>query len=230
MTWQPKSAPALSGDILYFNGWAPGGDPGQQFELPAFDEAVKKADANGDGQFTQSELPAPWQPTGTWRAIDFDQNGFLTEREWRFFRARRSARNGLVAIKLGGKGDVTGTHVLWRYEKALPDVPSPLLYRDVLYLVRTGGIATTLHPGTGEPIKQGRLTGALDGYYASPVGADGKVYIASQAGKVVVLRAAGDWEVLAVNDLEHEIYATPAIDQHRLYVRTRKVLYCFTSD
>jgi outer membrane protein assembly factor BamB len=227
LTWQSKSAPVLGGDVLYFSGWAPGADPGEQLELPAFSDAAREADVNRDGRLAQPELPKPWQPTGSWRAIDFDQDGLLDEREWSFFRARRSARNGLLAVKLGGRGDVTASHVLWRHEKSLPDVPSPLLYEGVLYLVRTGGIATSLNPQTGEVLKQARLRGALEGYYSSPVGVDGKVYMASQEGKVVVLQAGGDWEILAVNDLGEEIYATPAVAGGRLYVRTRAALYAF---
>ena len=75
--------------------------------------------------------------------------------------------------------------------------------------------------------KQARLTGALEQYWASPVGADGKVYVASQAGKVVVLRASPEWEVLKINELDDEIFSTPAIVDGKLYVRTRSALYCF---
>jgi outer membrane protein assembly factor BamB len=76
-------------------------------------------------------------------------------------------------------------------------------------------------------LKQERLKGALDGYYASPIGADGKVYMISQVGKVVVLRAGRDWEVLAINDFDEEIFATPAIVDGNIYLRTVGALYCF---
>jgi outer membrane protein assembly factor BamB len=229
LTCQPKSAPVIAGGILYFNGWTTGNDSGQQVELPPFAEVIAKADANHDGKLAQSELPPPWQPTGTWRAIDLDRDGFLNEREWTFFRTRRASRNGLLAVKLGGSGDVTDTHVLWRFEKSLPDVPSPLVYQGVVFLVRSGGIATTLDAQTGKVLKQARLTGALEDYYASPIGVDGKVYVASEHGKVVVLRAAGDWEILAINDFESDIYATPAVSEGKMYIRTRDALYAIGS-
>jgi outer membrane protein assembly factor BamB len=229
LTCQPKSAPTIAGDTLYFNGWTVGNDDGQQVELPAFAEVIAAADANHDGKLAQTELPPPWQPTGTWRAIDLDRDGFLNEREWTFFRTRRASRNGLLAVKLGGSGDVTGTHVLWRFAKSLPDVPSPLVYRGVVFLIRSGGIATTLDARSGKVLKQARLTGALEDYYSSPVGADGKVYIASEHGKVVVLRAAGDWEILAINDFESDIYATPAVSGSQIYIRTRDALYAIGS-
>jgi outer membrane protein assembly factor BamB len=229
LTCQPKSAPTIAGDIVYFNGWTPGNDAGQQLELPTFAEVIASADANHDKKLSQIELPQPWQPTGTWRAIDLDRDGFLNEREWTFFRTRRSSRNGLLAVKLGGSGDVTDTHVLWRFEKSLPDVPTPLVYNDVVFLVRSGGIATTLNAQTGKVLKQARLTGALEDYYASPIGVDGKVYIASEHGKVVVLRAAGDWELLAINEFDSDIYATPAISEGKMYIRTRNALYAIGS-
>ncbi len=226
-TWQVKSAPVIGEGVLYFNGWAPGGDPGEQFELPPFAEVVRDHDVNRDGRLGRQELPKPFQPTGSWEAIDLDDDGLLDERDWGFFRARRAARNSVVAVRLGGRGDLTPSNVLWRYGKSLPDVACPLLYGKALYLARTGGILTTLDPATGEVIKQGRLTGALEGYYSSPVGADGKVYLASQGGKVVVLKAGGQWEILAVNELDAECYATPAVAGGRLYIRTRQTLYCF---
>jgi outer membrane protein assembly factor BamB len=229
LTCQPKSAPIIAGDILYFNGWTTGNDEGQQVELPTFAEAIAAADANHDGKLSQAELPPAWQPTGSWRAIDLDRDGFLNEREWTFFRTRRASRNGMLAVKLGGSGDVTDTNVLWRFAKSLPDVPSPLVYKDVVFLVRSGGIATTLDARTGKMLKQARLTGALEDYYASPIGVDGKVYIPSEHGKVVVLRAAGDWEILAINEFGSDIYATPAIGDGRMYIRTQDALYAIGS-
>ena len=94
-------------------------------------------------------------------------------------------------------------------------------------MVNDGGIVTTLEPKTGAIIAQGRLKGAVDNYYASPVAADGKIFMASQLGKVAVLSPAGDLEVLAVNDLDDLVHATPAIADGRLYIRTRNTLYCF---
>ena len=225
LTCQPKSAPIIAGDTLYFNGWTPGNDAGQQVELPAFAEVAATADANRDGKLAQSELPPPWQPTGTWRAIDLDRDGVLNEREWTFFRTRRAARNGAMAIKLGGSGDLTSTNVRWRYEKSLPDVPAPLVLNDVVFLIRSGGIATTLNAQTGKVIKQGRLTGALEDYYSSPIAVGGKIYVASEHGKVVVLSATGEWEILAVNDFDSDIFATPAVSEGRMYLRTKTALY-----
>ena len=86
---------------------------------------------------------------------------------------------------------------------------------------------TSLDPRTGEPFKIGRLRGALDSYWSSPVAGDGKIYVLSESGKLTVLRADADWQILAQNDLDDICFGTPAIGDSRLYVRTRSALYCF---
>ena len=86
---------------------------------------------------------------------------------------------------------------------------------------------TSLNPATGEVLKTGRVKDAIEAYYASPVAADGKVYLVSYDGKVSVIRADAQWEVLAVYDLGEECQATPAIGGGSIYVRTAKALYCF---
>ena len=138
-----------------------------------------------------------------------------------------SAENGLLAIRLGGTGDMTAASVLWRYQKPVPQVPSTLLYRGVLYMVNDSGILIAFDPATGEILRQGRLSGAVDKYFASPVAADGNLFLVSQGGNVSVVRAGADWEILAVNDLDDEVYATPAIAGGRIFIRTRSALYCF---
>jgi outer membrane protein assembly factor BamB len=94
-------------------------------------------------------------------------------------------------------------------------------------MVNDGGIVTSFNPGSGEVIARGRLEDAVDHYYASPVAADGKVFIVSEQGKVAVLQPDGSLEAIAVNDLDDLCYATPAIEDGRIYLRTRNTLYCF---
>ena len=80
-------------------------------------------------------------------------------------------------------------------------------------------------------LKQGRLKGAIDKYFASPVGGDGKVYLASQDGTVSVVLAKGEWEILGVHALGDEVFATPALtDDGKIFVRTRSALFCFGKD
>jgi outer membrane protein assembly factor BamB len=224
MPWQLKSVPLIDGDRIFVNGWETEGDQAQHRKIPEFAEMLAKYDKDHDGRLSHSESPN--KDPEWWGDTDLNHDGYLDDREWKYYQSREASENCLVAIRAGGHGDVTNTHVLWRYRKSLPNTPSPLLYQGVIYLIRDG-IFTSLNPETGEPFKQGRLTGALGHYWSSPVAADGKIYVASEEGKVVVLRASPQWEILTVNHLDEEIFATPAIVDGRLYVRTRAALYCF---
>ena len=94
-------------------------------------------------------------------------------------------------------------------------------------MINDGGILTLLDPESGDVRRRMRLRGGIDHYYASPVAADGKVFFVSQGGAATVLRAGPKAEVLAVNELNEESYATPAIADGRLYVRMAGALYCF---
>ena len=87
----------------------------------------------------------------------------------------------------------------------------------------------TLNPSTGALIKQGRLLHALDEYYASPVAGDGKVYLISRNGAVSVLEAGGDWGIAATGDLGEEVFATPAIADGHIWIRTATALYDFAA-
>ena len=224
MSWQQKSAAVVDGDVVYVCGWESGGDSATPAESPTWEEALARYDTNHDGKLTPAEVMREFRNFGEY---DLDRDQTMNEREWNFYRARKASQNILMAIRAGGRGDVTDKRVLWRYRKALPNVPSPLLYQGVLYLVRDGGIMSSLDPRTGEPFKVERLRGALDRYWSSPVAGDGKIYVLSESGKLTVLRADGDFQILAQNDLEDTCFSTPAIADSRLYVRTRSALYSF---
>ncbi len=226
LTWQLKPTPALEGDVVYVLGWAGGADQGNQESLPEFAAVLKDLDTNHDGRLSKVEL-ANSRYKNDFAESDLDGDGFWSDWEWEKYRGKRLSVNSVMAIRLGGSGDMTEKSVIWRYYKSLPNVPSPLLYAGALYLMKEGGILTALDPGTGAVLKQGRLTGAQDFYYSSPVGADGKIFAADQAGHVAVIRAGPDWELITVNDMEDEVFATPAPVDGRLYLRTRGALYCF---
>ena len=225
MPWQLKSVPVIDRDRIFVNGWETDGDRPKRIEIPEFSQILARYDKDHDGKLSRSEMrlnhDAEW-----FGDTDLNHDGYIDAGEWQLYQARTASENCLVAIRAGGRGDVTGSHVLWRYRKALPNTSSPLLYQGVIYLVRDG-VFTSLNPENGEVYKQARLTGALGRYWSSPVAADDKILLASEDGKVVVLRADPEWEILAVNSLDEDIFATPAILDGRIYVRTRDGLYCF---
>ena len=223
LSFELKSTPVVSGDTLFINGFGtPENQPGAHPSIAPFDEIVRQY-ADARGTVTLANLP-----NGRARSwIDLDADGNVSAAEWEYYRAAMASENGMLAIRLGGRGDVTETNVRWKYHKSVPQLPSPIVYGGVLYMVNDGGIVTTLHPETGAELGQGRLKGAIDHYYASPVAADGKIFMLSEKGKVAVLQPASGLEPLVVNDLDDDIYATPAISDGRIYLRTRGWLYCF---
>ncbi len=212
------ASPVLDGDTMYTFGYG--------VETPApFSQRLERLDKNKDGKLSPDEygddpiLNSVGKNAG-------NRDGIVTEEEWNVFANRVLGPNCLTAVRIE-KG---GARELWRYDKNFTAViPSTLAYRNVLYVVRNGGILTTHDAATGKVIKAARIEGALGGYSSSPVAAEGKIWLASEEGKVSVLRAGGEWEVLAVNDLREDGYATPALSEGVIYLRTEEALYAFAS-
>lgn len=235
-----KSIASNDGEYLYINGWGfPQNQPGAQVATISWEEALPRYDKNSDKQIAKTEIseakaagsngPMDKMLDAAFEAFDMDRDEKLNPKDWEVFRAMMASENGLLAIKLGGEGDQTASAIRWRYSKPVPQVPSTLLYKGVLYMINDSGILISFDPATGNVLKQGRLQGAIDKYFASPVAADDKVFLIGEGGAVSVLKAGGDWQVLKVNELDDETFATPAIADGRIYIRTRNTLYCFGS-
>lgn len=228
MSWQPKSTPIIDGDMVYAHWWESGGENESATITESFTEVLGRLDKNQDRKLAPEELDERMRRG--FGDMDLDHDGFVDSRDWDFYAARRAARNALLAIRLTGneRGDLTDSKsIVWRMQKFLPNCPSPLLYHGVMYLIKDGGILTAVDPKTGGLLKQGRLTGALDTYYASPIAMAGRIYLMSQSGKLSVVRAGAQWELLKVNDFGEETFSTPAAAGGHLYVRTKSHLYAF---
>jgi outer membrane protein assembly factor BamB len=227
-----KSIASHDSEYLYINGWGfPQNQPGQQVKTIPLEEAWTRYDKNGDKLIAKSEISGNEQMdkmlSAAFEAFDMNRDEKLNDKDWEVFRAMMASENGLLAIKMGGQNDQTATAIRWRYQKPVPQVPSTLLFKNVLYMINDSGILLSFDPATGNVLKQGRLHGAIDKYFSSPVAADDKVFLIGQGGQVSVLKAAGEWQVLTVNELDDECFATPAIADGRIYIRTRSALYCF---
>jgi hypothetical protein len=122
---------------------------------------------------------------------------------------------------------MTATALRWKYQRSIPQLPSPLVYQDVLYMVNDGGIVTTLNPRRAPLIKQAASPARPGAYFASPIAADGHVFFVSEPGAVAVLPPSGELTPLVVNDLKEDTFATPAVADGRLYVRTTRALWAF---
>ncbi|MBM3839914.1 MAG: hypothetical protein FJ398_18480, partial [Verrucomicrobia bacterium] len=155
-------------------------------------------------------------------------SSFVTDNEWRISEEIfAKAENAVFAVRPGGRGDITESHLAWKQTRGLPYVPSPLFYEGRVYVIKNGGMASCYEARTGRVLYQEERLGALGDYYASPVAADGKIYYASQQGVVTVVKAGDTFHVLARNDLEEQIMATPAIVDGNIYLRTANYLSAF---
>lgn len=228
LSFEMKSTPVLKGNVVYINGFgSPENNPGSKIAVMTTEEAFAKGDADKDGKLSKAELPSD-HGRQYMSFMDLNGDGYWTRDDWDYYKAAMESDNGILAIEMGGSGDMTAKSVRWKYHRGIPQLPSPLIYGNVLYLVNDGGgRVTLLDPDTGDLLLQGRLPGSSDTFYASPVAGDGKVYIASEKGKVFVLPPGPRLEPIAVNDLGDSIYATPALMDGRIYLRTLNTLYCF---
>jgi outer membrane protein assembly factor BamB len=197
--------------------------------MPTFAAVLSQYDKDKDGRLSLEEFRRDPDLGEHFGWIDENDDKFIVAQEWNKMRAYDVGEWGTIAVRPGSaRGQLEPAAIRWRLQKNIPYIPSPLLYQGVYYMVKTGGIITSIDPATGRILKVGRSPGALGEYYASPVAADGKVFLANTEGKISVLKAGAEWEVLAVNDLDDEISATPALSDGRVYVRTRGAMYCFS--
>ena len=157
--------------------------------------------------------------------VDVDADGNLSAEDWSVLgEIMQSDHWGLFGLRLADNGD--SPEIEWNIRQAIAYIPTTLVYDGVLYMTK-GSILTSLDPATGKVFKRARLDGVSKDVYASPVAGDGKIYIGSIDGTMAVLSAGPEWEVLAINELDDELFASPAIGGDRLYVRTRHKLYSF---
>lgn len=230
VTIGPAALPLVAGDFVYTIEPTSGDEGG----APPFSGLLKKYDKNNDGKLQIAELTGETLSDKIMYRIakSVDKNtgnadGAVTEAEWTKAFNSTAPGGGLVRIRLKGAGDVTATNVVWRHTKGVPYVEAALLYQGVLYVVRTGGILTAFDPETGKVLRQARLKDGLGEYYAQPVAGDGKIYFVSEEGKVSVIKAGVDWEMLSSGEVDGSVVATPAIADSRIYLRTDENLYCF---
>jgi outer membrane protein assembly factor BamB len=219
--------PAVGDDgLLYVAGWSAGGDAEARIRVEPFDDVLKRLDKNGNGKLEADELTkGPIAERFT--QVDLDKDGSITREEYERFRGLfDKGQNVVLAIRPGGTGDVTDSHVAWRNTRQVPFCASPLYVGSHVFTVKDGGLLSCLDARDGKVLKSDRLPGHGN-YYSSPVAGDGKVYLLSERGELAVVSAAGDWRVLASSDFEEAAYATPAVADGRIYLRTAGHLYCF---
>ncbi|MEO7650394.1 MAG: PQQ-binding-like beta-propeller repeat protein, partial [Bryobacteraceae bacterium] len=239
---QGTGTPVVRGDTLFVGAW--GSDPDLLDPIPDWNTLLSKYDKDGSGTVSKEEFP---EDLAWARRIDAGKTpgavvtfkrffGFLdpnkdseiSREEWeavlKSVREPGKQPHGLLAIRIEeGK---YAARVVWAEERAVPEVPVPLAYRGRIYAVTNGGIVTVLDEASGKLVYRGRL-GASGMYYSSPVAAGDHLYFASSEGVVTSVRVGDKLDVVSRNELGEPVFATPAIVEGTLYIRTAGRLYAF---
>jgi outer membrane protein assembly factor BamB len=140
------------------------------------------------------------------------------------FAASGFEKTTLRGVRLGGKGDVTETHIAWEQRKGVPTQPSLLYVKNHVYGIADGGVAACYKAESGDIIWQERIGG---NHSASPVYADGKIYFLSEAGETAIIDANPKFSgILATNSVGEKCQASMAISQSNIFIRSDKHLFC----
>ena len=210
---------------LYVAGWAAGGDDNERIGVDPY-ESVAYKDTDKSGTLEESELKEG-PVYQRFSQVDRNKDGKVTPAEYEYFRGLfAQGKNLLISIKPGAQGEATESHVAWRHARLVPFCASPLYVDGLIFTVKDGGVVQCLDAKTGKQLKQLRLE-ASKSYYSSPISGDGKVYMLDEIGELTVLKASDKVEVLHTAEFKEDVYATPAIVDGRIYLRTAKALYCF---
>lgn len=236
-------SPVATKDTVIFGGWTTAHVSGRTRVESGFDpdsgvsEASLKSpeaffeqfDTNKDGKLIVDEFP-PSRARDAFNFLDKNDDGFIEMAEWApgYENAQMApGRNVMLAVNKGGTGDVTQSHIRWELTKGLPYVASPLAYRDRVYMVATGGFVTCVDLNTGKPYFEKERLRVPGEYYASPLAVGDHILICSQRGTVFLIKAADQLEIEHRTDLKEKIFATPAIVDNKIYLRSENHIWAF---
>lgn len=241
LTDEPCITPIAGEGLVFTTSYNMKNNP-EVIGLPEFDELLEEYDTDKDSQLTLEEVKdnksilsrydadgeGDHPLRGFFRFLDVDRSGKITVKEWSkmiSFLNSFQQENALLAIRPGSDSS-TEPEIVWRHNYGVPECPSPLYYDGRIYMVKNGGIVSCLVARTGELKYQDKLRSGGP-YYASPVVGDGKIYASSARGTVTVFEPGDDLNILAHNDINERIMATPALLDGKIYLRTENFLYVF---
>lgn len=239
------STPVVADEEVIVATWHQTGESSQIPELPTYEKLLKDRDKNKDGVIKGKEFPRLMifhRSEGTeapqngfplrLNMVDRNKDGAVDKEEWSTAKAAGDARrksyekHGLLAFSIDAEQTAEAERFRRIADDGIPEVPSPIVHGSNVYIVKNGGILTCLDLKTGEQVYRIRTKGRGT-HYASPVIADGKLFTTAGAGQISVLSLGPDPEILAVNDMEDGVFATPAIVDGTIYVRTHSALFAF---
>ncbi|MFI5381186.1 MAG: PQQ-binding-like beta-propeller repeat protein [Tepidisphaerales bacterium] len=239
-------SPVIGDGAIYAMSYSIGEEP-----IPTWEKLLAEQDADKDGRISRKEANVLIQ--GVFSIIDTNNDGFITADEYApVYQFLKQGRPGLFAVRapvtavapapaaspapaIADRGpaartpvnDITATHKLWTWNKPVSTIASPLFYQGRIYLIRDGGMLTCLDAKTGAAAYENKRVGATGEFWASPLAADGRIYLASRNGSVCVVAAGDEFKTIAKNEMGERITATPAIADNKLYIRTEKHLWAF---
>jgi outer membrane protein assembly factor BamB len=190
-------------------------------------------DTNQDGILARDEVPTEFHTR--FDQSDRDGNGKIdeTEIETAFQSAKNLVGGGttIQAVRGGGSGDVTKTHLIWNVKNKSPsNLSSPLVVGQQLFVVKKGGLSSSFDIADGEPHWELNRIRNIGDYFGSPVAGDGKIYVPGENGFVVVLEQGPKLKVLSKNDIGEVCLASPAIADGKLFLRGRESMFCFAGE
>jgi outer membrane protein assembly factor BamB len=251
---EPIAVPVAGNGLLYVSVSMQGGRGDAELDPEPFWKALLPLDRNGDGRIGRDEItenftfplrpelpltdpgfgfPLPTEPAKRkesqnkifdWR--DKNHDGFWTREEFIADLTVGQGRPNLAALRPGGAGDITASHVSWTLRNGIPEIPSPIFHSGRLYLVRDGGVLSCVNAATGDVIYRERL-GADGQYMASSVLANEHLYLLSAKGVLTVVKAGDKFVIVHQANLQGSVSATPAMDHNSLYVRTDEAMLAF---
>lgn len=249
--------PIVGDGVIFVAASMLGGVADDRPDPEPFWQAIIQFDENGDDKLQRDEMkghftwpfrpdlpaghpgfgmPLPSDPErraqrldGMFSRTDKNKDGFWTKEEFLGSISFDRGKPNLLAIEPGGDGDVTESHVKWALHRCIPEVPTPVLYQGRIYLVRDGGVLSSIDATDGRILYQGRLN-APGHARASPVIANEHLYTISQEGLLSVVRTGDDFEIVHQFDFAESVSATPALDEETIYIRTDQRLMAFRKE
>ncbi len=236
--------PVIGNDIVYVTVFSTIGNTEVRAQFPDFAGLVSKYDENQDRLITLEELGgfefnnSPEKgaeissviKASKWaRHFDHNKDNYIDSTEWASmieYCESDYLKQGIKAFRVGGEGDIIFSNFIWGESDHVPHVTSPLFYNDRVYMVKSGGIVSCFRAEEGELLYNERI-GTAGAYFASPIAVNGRILFSSRTGVITVVEAGDQMNILARNDLDEVIAATPAIVDNKLYVRTANSLYAF---
>jgi outer membrane protein assembly factor BamB len=249
------AVPVANRDHVFASSSRRGGDGDAETNPKPFWDAILPFDKNKNGKIERSEMKAPFTfPFRPELPVDHPGFGFpmpvdLKKREervnwilswfdkdkdqaWSEEEFMKGFKNKpgkplLMAVRPGGFGDVTETHASWSVNRNIPEIPSPLLHDGIIYLIRAGGVLAATDAQNGEIIYRNRISSLGGQCTASPVYANGHLYLVASHGVISVVATGRKFRDIHSYDLGEESETTPAIDRNSIYIRTEKHLISF---